>query len=116
MEEKDFRWAFTTFPSDQRQQATTFIQAALRERLIACAHIIPQIESHFVWENNIATAQEILITLKTSLFHSSPLYQMLTRHHPYTCPQWILIKPEGVGLPFSQWWSSALIDPPSQPT
>jgi periplasmic divalent cation tolerance protein len=108
MEEKDCRWAFTTFPIDQKHQAVTFIKAALEKRLIACAHIIPQIESHFIWENSIHASQELLISLKTSASLSSSLYQILTKHHPYTCPQWLLIKPQEISAPFFQWWQSTL--------
>jgi periplasmic divalent cation tolerance protein len=108
MLEQDCRWAFTTFPNEQKQQAVAFIKAALDRRLIACAHIIPQIESHFIWENTITTSTEILISLKTSVQLSSSLYQTLMQHHPYTCPQWLLIKPEKVGETFFQWWQSTL--------
>jgi periplasmic divalent cation tolerance protein len=116
MEEKDCRWAFTTFPIDQKNKATLFIKKALQMRLVACAHIFPQIESHFVWENAITSAQEILISLKTSVQLSSSLHQLLIQHHPYACPQWILIQPQQISPTFFHWWRSTLItSPPSLP-
>ncbi|MDW8349235.1 MAG: divalent cation tolerance protein CutA [Verrucomicrobiae bacterium] len=107
-----YRWAITTYPASHRPQAVQFIQLALTQRLVACAHLIPHIESHFTWENKITSTEEILITLKTTQKLAHTLYDLLTRHHPYTCPQWLLLTPHEISPSFQQWWLSSLTPPP----
>jgi uncharacterized protein involved in tolerance to divalent cations len=44
--------------------ARTLAKAALKAKLIACANIIPKIESHHWWQGKIESGAEVLLILK----------------------------------------------------
>src|SRR5207245_4508124 len=46
--------------------ARKLAKAALQARLIACANLIPKIESHYWWQGKIESGAEVLLLLKTT--------------------------------------------------
>jgi uncharacterized protein involved in tolerance to divalent cations len=56
--------AFVTAPNIET--ARKIAQAALGKGLAACANIVPQIESHYWWEEKLETSSEALIIFKTT--------------------------------------------------
>src|SRR5450432_2436105 len=46
--------------------ARALAKAALQARLIACANLIPKIESHYWWQGKIESGTEVLLILKTT--------------------------------------------------
>ncbi len=48
------------------EEARKVISNLLEGRLVACANIIPQVESHFWWEGEIQQESEVEVQLKTS--------------------------------------------------
>ena len=51
-------------------------RAALTARLVACANLIPSIESHYWWQGKIDRCPEVLLLMKTTAAHLA----VLTRH------------------------------------
>ena len=47
--------------------ARKLARAALEARLIACANIVPRIESHYRWEGKIESGKELLLVMKTAV-------------------------------------------------
>ena len=46
--------------------ARTLAKAALKSKLIACANLVPKIESHYWWQGKIESDAEVLLVLKTT--------------------------------------------------
>ena len=46
--------------------ARKLARAALEARLIACANLIPKIESHYRWQGKIERGTEVLLVVKTT--------------------------------------------------
>ena len=46
--------------------ARKLARAALEARLIACANLIPRIESHYWWRGKIEASAEVLMVMKTT--------------------------------------------------
>lgn len=82
-----------------RQLAT----AALQKRLIACANLVPQIESLYWWQDKIQTDREILLVLKTRKTHRRRLETLIRELHPYDTPE-ILALPIQAGNPSYLHW------------
>lgn len=59
----------------------------VQERLVACAQIIPWIESVYMWNNQIETGQESKITLKTQLQHFETVKQIILDNCKYELPE-----------------------------
>ena len=62
---------------------------ALEARLIACANIVPKIESHYWWAGKIEHGAEVLLILKTTKKHLAALEKLMLAEHPYDTPEFI---------------------------
>jgi periplasmic divalent cation tolerance protein len=71
--------------------ARRLAKAALSRRLIACANLIPKLESHYWWKEKIETGTEVLIILKTRSSKLSALEKLILAEHPYDTPEFIVL-------------------------
>ena len=83
--------------------------ALLKEKLIACANIgSSTVESHYVWDGQLQSAQEVQVWLKTTAKKFDLVSRRITELHPYDCPAILQIKVDG-GLPqFLDWIQSSV--------
>ncbi|TCO73926.1 divalent-cation tolerance protein CutA [Rhodovulum euryhalinum] len=66
--------------------ARSLAQAALAERLAACANITPGILSLFHWQDDISEDEEVQITFKTTEAARAELVKLIEIEHPYELP------------------------------
>src|SRR5260370_1126131 len=59
------RFAVVLVTAPDLRAARKLAQAALEARLIACANLVPRVESHYWWQRKIQSGHEILLILKT---------------------------------------------------
>ena len=71
-------------------------RAALAARLIACANLIPRIESHYWWEGKITAGTEVMLFMKTTSARLAPLEKLIVAKHPYDTPEFVVM-PVGRG-------------------
>jgi len=76
--------------------ARALARAALGARLIACANLIPQIESHYRWQGKIESGSEVLLVLKTQKAKLPALEKLILAKHPYDTPE-LLVLPLSAG-------------------
>jgi periplasmic divalent cation tolerance protein len=76
--------------------ARSLAQAALQARLIACANLVPKVESHYWWQGNIASSAEVLLILKTQKSKLTLLEKLVLAKHPYDIPEFLVL-PLGTG-------------------
>jgi periplasmic divalent cation tolerance protein len=60
-------------------------------RLIACANLIPKIESHYRWRGKIESGAEVLLVLKTQKSKLAALEKLVLARHPYDTPEFIVL-------------------------
>ena len=70
-----------------RKTARELARAALSARLVACANLVPGIESHYWWQGKLTKAREILIVFKTSRRLLKGLEALVLTLHPYDTPE-----------------------------
>ena len=58
-------YAIVLVTAPDLKTARRLAKTALQARLIACANLIPKIESHYWWRGKIESSPEILLVLKT---------------------------------------------------
>ncbi len=86
-------------------------KAALKARLIACANLVPKIESHYWWQGNIEFAPEVLMVLKTTPSRLGKLEAFILANHPYETPE-IIALPMAAGTPrYLAWTLESLREP-----
>ncbi len=71
--------------------ARVLARAALQARLIACANLIPNIESHYWWQGKIESGMEVLLVLKTTKSKLAALEKLVLASHPYDTPEFLVL-------------------------
>ena len=66
-------------------------RAALAARLVACANLIPRIESHYWWEGKIEVGAEVLLVMKTTTARLAALEKLVMAKHPYDTPEFVVL-------------------------
>ena len=71
--------------------ARALARAALKSRLIACANLIPRIESHYWWRGRIEAGGEVLLVMKTTTARLAELEKLIVGRHPYDTPEFVVL-------------------------
>src|SRR5271154_105346 len=71
--------------------ARALAKAALQARLIACANLIPKIESHYWWQGRTESSTEVLLVLKTQKSKLVALEKLILAKHPYDTPEFLVL-------------------------
>jgi len=71
--------------------ARALARAALRARLIACANLVPRIESHYWWRGKLESGTEVLLILKTRKSKLAALENQILAMHPYETPEFLVL-------------------------
>lgn len=82
---RSFQIVLVTAPD--RKSARSLAKAALTDKLVACANLIPGVESHYWWQGKLERGNEILIVLKTTRSKLGALEKLILAHHPYDTPE-----------------------------
>jgi len=101
MKAADFSIVLVTAPD--LKTARRLADAALQARLIACANLVPRIESHYRWEGRIERGSEVLLILKTRRKCLAKLEKLIMAEHPYDTPEFIVMRLEGGNRRYLYW-------------
>lgn len=83
--------------------ARRLADSLIRERLAACANILPGLMSVYEWEGKMEADSEALLLIKTTPEAYAGLEAALAREHPYELPE-IIAVPVDRGLEgYLQW-------------
>jgi periplasmic divalent cation tolerance protein len=71
--------------------ARALARAALQAHLIACANLVPRIESHYWWQGKIESGAEVLLVLKAQKSKLAALEKLILARHPYDTPEFLVL-------------------------
>ena len=94
--------------------ARSLAKAALSARLIACANLVPKIESHYRWQGKIETSAEVLLILKTQKSKLVALEKLILAQHPYDTPEFLVLPVSAGNKKYLDWLAGRDGVPPSQ--
>ena len=83
--------------------ARKLARAALSARLIACANLVPRVESHYWWQGKIERSAEVLLVLKTTKARLATLEKFILAEHPYDTPEFIVLPLSGGTQRYLDW-------------
>jgi len=86
--------------------ARKLARAALKEKLIACANLVPRVESHYWWQGKLESSQEVLLICKSRKPRLTQLEALLTKLHPYDTPEIIALPLAAGTARYLDWWRS----------
>jgi periplasmic divalent cation tolerance protein len=81
--------------TDTVDTAKTIARSLIKEKLVACVHIIPNIESIYRWQGKIEETNECVLLAKTSERNVQKTIQKIRFLHPYEVPEIIVFPPVG---------------------
>ena len=86
-----------------KESARDIAQACLRSRLVACANLIPKIESLFCWQGQIDSETEVLLRMKAPAAGFDAVAECIRAHHPYSLPAIIGLRIAALGPGVADW-------------
>ena len=91
--------------------ARKLTRAALAARLIACANLVPKVESHYWWQGKIERSAEVLLLLKTTTARLAALQKLILATHPYDTPEFIVLNINRGNHRYLDWLAQSVARP-----
>ncbi|MGC3957343.1 MAG: divalent-cation tolerance protein CutA [Verrucomicrobiota bacterium] len=83
--------------------ARRLARAALAARLIACANLVPKLESHYRWQGKLEQSAEVLMIMKTTAPRVAMLEKLVLAKHPYNTPEFVVLNLAGGAKKYLTW-------------
>lgn len=95
---------YSTAPDEDtaKKIATTLLE----KNLIACANIIPKMQSVYRWENKIENSTECILILKTFASYFQDIQDAYKSLHPYQVPCLMSIPIDQINDSYLNWMLS----------
>jgi periplasmic divalent cation tolerance protein len=93
------------------RSARRLAQAALRAGLVACANLVPKVESHYWWQGKLERSGEVLLILKATRRSLPKLERLILERHPYDTPEFIVLPLTHGSARYLAWWRNACRPP-----
>ena len=68
-------------------EAKQISEDLVKERLVACAQILTEMESIYIWKDKLETAKEVQVCLKTTENHFSQIQEYIGQKCSYELPE-----------------------------
>ncbi len=78
------------------EEARQVSRLLLEKKLVACAQILPGIESIYSWKGEIATSLEVKVCLKTVERHFLEIQEFICKNSSYELPEIIKFNVSGL--------------------
>src|SRR6476659_1516243 len=91
-----------------KSTARKLARAALTAKLIACANLIPEVESHYWWKEKVERGKEVLILLKTTSAQLNRLEKLIVSVHPYDTPEFLVLSISSGNRRYLGWLINSL--------
>ena len=97
------KFAIVLVTAPDLKTARALAKSALTARLIACANLVPKIESHYRLQGKIESGAEVLLILKTQKSKLAALEKLVLTKHPYDTPEFLILPVSAGNKEFLDW-------------
>lgn len=101
------RFSIVLVTAPDLKTARALARAALSARLIACANLVPKIESHYWWQGNIESSAEVLLVLKVPKSRLVALEKLILARHPYDTPEFLALPVSAGSRKYLDWLAAS---------
>ena len=85
------KFAVVLVTAPELKTARRLAKAALEAKLIACANLVPRLESHYRWQGKLERGSEVLMVLKTTRQRVAALEKLILGLHPYDTAEFVVL-------------------------
>ena len=103
------RYAVVFVTAPDLKTARKLTRAALAARLVACANLVPKIESHYWWQGRVESSAEVLIVFKTARTRLATLEKLIVANHPYDTPEFVVLPLVSGNGRYLEWLGSSVL-------
>lgn len=96
--------------SGSLDEARKISRYLVQERLVACAQVIPWIESVYMWNNKLETTQESKIVLKTCKDLFEKIKEVILQNSKYEVPEITFFTIEGGNREYLDWLRESTLE------
>jgi len=89
-------------------EANRLGRTLVEERLVACATLMPAVESIYSWKGKVETTSESMLILKTSSDQLDALEARLHQLHSYETPEFLVLAVEAGSHAYLAWMFGSL--------
>lgn len=104
--ENDLLLVLATCPSEE--EAKLLSNKLLTESVAACVNILPNIQSHYSWNDKIEQTAEYLLLIKTRSYHFDQVKLIVEKYISYEIPECIAIKINNGSTEYLNWLNNTL--------
>ena len=104
---KNIKFFYIT--ASNKKEAERIAKKLLDKRLIACANVISNVNSYFVWKNKVQNSKEIIICGKTTSKNQKEIVRVVKKLHSYSLPCIIFIDIKNGNDDFLKWIKQSVI-------
>ena len=97
--------------ADNPREATRLARTLVEEGLVACATLIPAVQSIYQWKGEIQLSTETMLLLKTAPDQLAALEARLLALHTYQTPEFLVLPVESGSQTYLEWLHSSLRQP-----
>jgi periplasmic divalent cation tolerance protein len=101
------RFALVLVTAPDLKTARALARSALTAKLIACANLVPKLESHYWWQGKIESSAEVLLLLKTSKAKLAALERLIIANHPYETPEFLVLPLSAGNAKYLAWLAAS---------
>jgi periplasmic divalent cation tolerance protein len=102
------KFALVLVTAPDLKTARKLAKAALTARLIACANLVPKLESHYWWQGKIESSAEVLLIMKTQKTKLAALEQLVLVQHPYDTPEFVTLPLSAGSQKYLAWLTASV--------
>jgi periplasmic divalent cation tolerance protein len=102
------KYAVVLVTAPDLKTARKLARAALEARLIACANLIPKIESYYWWQGQLESGAEVLLVLKTTTARIAALEKLIVAKHPYDTPEFLVLPISRGNKRYLEWMEQSV--------
>ena len=92
------------------EQAEQLARHLVELRLATCVNLIDRVRSVYRWQEDIETADEVMLVIKTTLDRIATLKEKLDELHPYELPELIVLEVSDGSNAYLTWLAAGCRD------
>jgi periplasmic divalent cation tolerance protein len=98
---EEFVIALSTFPD--AEIARKIAHELVENAIVACANVVPAVESIYFWKEKVEISAEVLAIFKMTAARYSEFESRLRKLHPYDVPEIVRLNVAGGNSDYLRW-------------